>query len=374
MNCTELIYICNNGVGKKNPISDWPTLLTEASKHKVIEFVARFIHQSSDDNIPVEVKNYLDGMYIQTLFRNLKIKQELEEILLSMNEAGINCIILKGIRLAERLYGDLGLRRSGDIDLYVEPGGLSNALEVLNKHGYQIDRDGPQTEKGNVRHHVNLTKNTANGIFLVELHFRLIPNTNYELNTEILWQRSISIAFGKTTVYDFAPADLLLYLCLHAALHRFQGLREILDIAKTLEVEGEKINWTDFINTTREFRVVHRVYLSLHYAVSLFGASVPKHVMEELRPSKVILSNITQECSKGELPQGISEFTRVLLKNDIFTIRDIVRLLFPSKKRMLLIYKLGPTAVFWLYYPRRWWDIVKKLIATRKSQSIPNQI
>lgn len=52
-----------------------------------------------------------------------------------LESAGVEVVVLKGLPLAQRIFGDLAARTSGDIDLLVRPCQYSLALETLQGNG-----------------------------------------------------------------------------------------------------------------------------------------------------------------------------------------------------------------------------------------------
>ncbi|AXQ29320.1 hypothetical protein D0B54_11740 [Solimonas sp. K1W22B-7] len=95
----------------------------------------------------------------------------------ALERAGIPCLPLKGQALSWQLYGAIGVRHSGDIDLLVDPAALPQAVEVLQGLGYRPTLPLPPNalhwrERMRTVHHVNFRD--ERGSYL-ELHWRTDP-------------------------------------------------------------------------------------------------------------------------------------------------------------------------------------------------------
>ncbi len=86
--------------------------------------------------IPRDFMNKLRTAYHKNLARNMFIYEELKSILEAYNKNGIKVIVLKGAALAKIVYGDIGLRPMGDIDLLFKKEDLPNAEKTISELGY----------------------------------------------------------------------------------------------------------------------------------------------------------------------------------------------------------------------------------------------
>src|SRR4051794_17064697 len=73
--------------------------------------------------------------------RRLAVDAMTAEVLGAFADAGIPCILLKGLALQERLHGDESLRPYGDADLLVPPGELRQAGAVLAAGEFELRVD-----------------------------------------------------------------------------------------------------------------------------------------------------------------------------------------------------------------------------------------
>lgn len=362
-----LLRLFKTGLILNARITDWGKLLDEARTHQVLERVACFTRIAPAGLVPSEVRLYLDKVYSQNLMKNLWIIEETENLLASMNENGIQCMVLKGVPLAEKLYDDPGARKSDDIDLLVKEDQLPEAVDVLIRKGYRYYDRGQDMllwSRGPLTHHIRMEKPTVLGICNVEIHFHLTDTAEKQIIISEFWERSRAVIIGKTAKYELTSSDLLLYLCIHSAKHGFNTIKDILDIADILKAEGSGIDWPGFIRTVRRYGLSFRVYSSLNYAVSLLGAPVPENILKELRPYGPLRWVLKSECLPEQLPAGLKPVTLLLLNYEGIRLYllDIWQRLFPPLAKLRLIcniYCLEAPAGIWRYYPKRWWRMLK---------------
>ncbi len=356
---SDLLRIFQTGSICESRITDWKALITDARDHQLTEPVARLAKQAPEGTIPPEVLQYFDQVYRQTLAQNLLVVAESEQLLQSLNEAGVRCIILKGVSLGEKYYGDIGARKSGDIDFLVEEENLYQSIEVFKRHGYTYNNAYDLLLKNDKRppeHHFVFKKTTPFISWCIEIHFHITYRHNKKIDMAEIWSRSTRTKFGKTLVNELSPLDLLLYLCMHSARHGFSTLRQVLDVARCIEVEGDSIDWNHFVLTVRKYGMVNRVYASLYYAQRILAAPVPEEVLDSLGASSFFKRLLQQECRADQLPRqlGLLAFGIARNENMLGLTLDLWRSLFPPAAMMRIIYGLEPSESVWRYYPLRW--------------------
>jgi hypothetical protein len=148
-----------------------------------------------------------------------------------LEAAGIACLPLKGCVLRERIYGDLGLRRSADVDLLVGPVQLEAAVAVLRQDGFAAPADRP-SQNGLPLLHFEL-RDPRGRLPPVELHWRI--HWYEERFSAALLQRSDT---GPAGFRIARPEDELAALLLFFARDAFVGLRLACDVAAWWDAFG----------------------------------------------------------------------------------------------------------------------------------------
>lgn len=139
--------------------------------------VLQLRHASLLQALPPDLLTVLPTLRRRATVLALMQVRALRELVTTLEAAGIATLPLKGLALSWRLYGDIGIRQSGDIDVLVDVDAVPDAVAALLALGYQPTQPLPDRalhwrERMRVVHHVNLQH--ANGAY-VELHWRTDP-------------------------------------------------------------------------------------------------------------------------------------------------------------------------------------------------------
>jgi len=313
-----LLRIFKTGSPVDADIADWNAVLHEAGRHQVAELLAKMVKQAPEGAAPPEVMASLKKIYSWTFMANVWRAKETENVILLLQKAGISCIVLKGIALAERLYGDIGVRNSWDIDLLVEEDKLRLAVETLKLDGYLQQKYNVELLLADLEHDIRMEKKTPLGSCWVELHYKYTHRKSQNIAMAEVWERAGTGVFGdgKTPVCELSPLDLVLSLCLHSAGHNFSIFRNVLDVVQAIEVEGRHIDWIEFARIAKRYGISYRVYASLYYAAIIFQTPVSLSVLEYLKPPIYIRCLLAKDCLPDSLPKGLSPITSGLVRNE----------------------------------------------------------
>lgn len=134
-------------------------------------------HREQLRQLPASLTDSLKKLRMHGVSNALRQAGACMEVVKGLEQAGIPTLPLKGVALSWRLYGDIGVRHSGDIDLLIDPDQVSPAVQVLTQMGYVPTFALPQSalhwrERMRSVHHVNFTH--PRGAYL-ELHWRTDP-------------------------------------------------------------------------------------------------------------------------------------------------------------------------------------------------------
>src|ERR1035441_7453542 len=242
----------------------WPLLLERAYTHQVYPLVYRNLRQLGFPAVPDAVAAELKvgffaparrrgvpdafqaelkvGFFANAL-RNQLLAEELVRLLGLLGEAGISVIPLKGVTLAQSLYGDADSRVCSDIDILVPPANVTQALGLILASGYRDDFRNRFFSKLTLRHgrHYDLWGPS----FLLELHWQLVQHSSR--NDEAikdLWAEARPETFFGAPALSLSPEWELLYLSIHAADHAWQSLKWLSDIhqiASSAPVDWPKV-------------------------------------------------------------------------------------------------------------------------------------
>src|SRR5262249_13607045 len=107
----------------------------------VLPTVVRNLRRLGWPHVPEQVRTELETSERLNTLRNRFLARGLRTILGRFAQAGIPVIPLKGVALAESLYGDVSLRGCSDVDLLVPGHGVRHAIDLLHVDGFRgVDR------------------------------------------------------------------------------------------------------------------------------------------------------------------------------------------------------------------------------------------
>ena len=154
-------------------------------------------------------------------------------------------LVLKGLPLAQRLYGDAFARDALDIDLLVPPEAVAAARSALIEAGFRLRLGFPETPARRRWHgRVEKAETFRGHGVTIELHQRLLANPHYiDARFERLFRDRSSVRIGTASYPNLGPDDDLLYLMCHGAGHGWRRLKWLCDVALCLrDLEADRRN------------------------------------------------------------------------------------------------------------------------------------
>ena len=146
-------------------------------------------------------------------------------------------LVLKGLPLAQRLYGDPFVRDAVDIDLLVAPESFPAAREAVCAAGFEPARTFPETPvRRRWAQRVKKEETFARRGVWLELHRRILGNPHYfDAPFERLHERRAMVRIGPDVYPTQAPEDELLHLMCHGVGHGWRLLKWLCDVALCLD-------------------------------------------------------------------------------------------------------------------------------------------
>ena len=346
--------------------ADWQRIVALAQEHSVAPMLYARL-QALGVTLPAATAQPLRKFYLANVMRNTKLFHEVGKILRALQAAGIPVIPLKGVCLAEAVYGNLALRQIGDVDLLVPPANLATALEVLRTLGYAAAQPFDIEGQRQVCHH--MPPLSRRGGATLELHWTIAKRgSNIRLeDTDLdqLWSRAIPSRIDGVQILMLSPTDLLLHLCLHASVHHYFdgiGLSGFWDMALVIRRYGEQIDWEQFTTRAHQWGVANGAYLALQLTQEWTGVVIPTPVMRSLMPAT--LNDAAIEWVRHKILDGISpalqnsdvaRLGKARIADKVAALRDT---LFPPRHVMASMYHAPADSWRILcYYPVRFKDL-----------------
>ena len=212
----------------------WEVLLERAKAFGLFPVVYTDLSARGFPGFPDAVRSEWTSIFKLHAIRTELIAGELSRVLRLLGEAGIPVMPLKGVALAESLYGDPALRVSDDIDALVRPGHTVEAFRILASSGYQSDLTRqPHLLELNVRYGKDCLLMRKEPAFAVglELHSALVWGGS--LDSELLeqvWAEAPRISFRGVPAFALSADWEFLYLAIIASRHGGSSLKWYADL------------------------------------------------------------------------------------------------------------------------------------------------
>ncbi|HEY5261701.1 MAG TPA: nucleotidyltransferase family protein [Solirubrobacteraceae bacterium] len=192
--------------------------------------ILELVEGHADDGFAVEVEQAIDSARRQGAFLQLVAVRTMA----ALADAGICSAALKGPILSEAIYGDVGRRWSGDLDLLVSARQLGSAVEVVRTMGYgapsdHVDRRGLPLLHFSLQHQREMLPR-------VELHWRV-----HWYERDFAHQRLLPPAGYPPDRWRPAPVDELAALLLFYARDGFIDLRLATDLSAWWDTFGGEL-------------------------------------------------------------------------------------------------------------------------------------
>lgn len=278
---------------------NWEKFIKECTRHRIVSICFKNLSAYFSNMTPRHVLDSLKKYYDNYAKRNNALLIENHRVSQKLHEEGIPCLSLKGISLISLVYGDIGLRRVGDIDLLIPRDQVYNATEVLRMLGYEqfvkdLDSDR-RLRVPNVynewrmrwHHHIlefsRPASSSNDGLdhFYVELHIALNhPTAGYCLENEPLFAKSITTTHLGVALETLPLEEYFLFLCEHLYREtRFishlkdgtdQQLSKYCDVNEFAERLGGQLDWALLTDVALQANMKRPVHYTLNVIERLF--------------------------------------------------------------------------------------------------------
>jgi len=335
-------------------IEDWDYFISTIIERGFAPLFYKKLHFISAE-IPEYIKQLLRKTYYTTINRNITFYSAFNEFSLAFKNNEIAFMPLKGIFVAEWLYGDIGLRQMSDIDLLIKEEDGDKAVSIMKEIGYIISPfeiivseaadkiTRSIIDKDEAAHLQPMVK----GILSVELHTKLqYKHEEYKQDTQEIWNTSrvVSLNGNSVEVLDFYQQ--IIHICLH--LHRHTGSHLQFtcysDIAVFLEKFKDEINWRVLIDTCVKNGYEVPVFRYMLLTHEYMGAPLPSNIIDQYSYTVTDIDrdwfykhltgfNIFEMSVESAVPTHLQNIK--LIKNPLLKLRYVVEVVFPGREFMV---------------------------------------
>jgi hypothetical protein len=193
-------------------------------------------------------------------------------VLSALRATGRPMLLLKGVDLAERLYGNLGVRPMIDIDFLVHERDIGVFDAHFRADGYTPTPTPYEALIRSPRHHHAHYRHPGRQSLPLELHWRLANDARYgAIDVAGIWARAQPHG-ALPGAMVMAPDDLFLYLCLHLKQHGFDTpLTQIWDLAEMLNAPALALDWPTIWRRAADWHLTRTVQIALFLVRDALG-------------------------------------------------------------------------------------------------------
>jgi hypothetical protein len=224
----------------------------------------------------------LKERYLLTWSENQRLFHCVLPLVESLERAGIDVVVLKGLALIARFAHDPGLRPMADVDVLVPPSEIERASRVAVDLGWQPrHRLTPGFRR--VKHAAPFDHRAG---VACDVHWRVFEEPGGGTADDEFRAAAEPVVFQGTRLRVPTPTDQLLHTCGHAARWApGPGIRWVADAV--LILRDEPIDWERFVAQTVRRRFVLRMRQMLAYLRQTLEAPIPPEVEAELARRRV---------------------------------------------------------------------------------------
>jgi hypothetical protein len=296
---------------------EWEAVLRLADHHGTSSLLYQNLSRLKDI-VPSTALGALRQDYEKNVYKSLFLARELIRILDCLDAIGVEVVPYKGIVMAEVYYGDMALRRSGDMDLFVRGRDVGRIKNAVRELGYTQRVAVPEdAEEDYIASGYECTFDSPAGKNLLELQWALQPRFYaVDFDMEGLFERAVGVSVAGRAVKTPSAEDLLLVLSVHAAKHVWERLIWLCDIAQILK--RENLNWDWVQARARRFGIERILHITLLLANRLLTAPIPAAIevaMAGDRAARAFADKIATDVARGvSYGEGQVSYFRLMMQ------------------------------------------------------------
>lgn len=326
---------------------NWPRILESAYNHQVYPLLYSNLLDLGFPSVPEAVQSELKGLYLANALRNQLLAEELARLLGLLGETGIRVIPLKGVALAQSLFGNPAARVCSDIDILVPLAEVVRARRVILANGYSSQF----TEEFFARHQLHTTAECGLVAerepltYLVELHWTLMQDSRKDTAAMAeLWTQARPANFCGARALELTPEWQFLYLSFHAAYHKWNTLKWLADVHELCV--SIPVDWKQVRKCAADYELETVAEPTLAACSRLFGTPVPEEFRSSLFPADVRLFPDSEEPAES---WKVTLFYPRLLKRRSERLRWYAHTFFVPRQADYRFISL-PSSLTFLYY------------------------
>jgi hypothetical protein len=263
----------------------WEDLWGLAKRHGLGPLLYWRLRERGEGRVPPEILGIMHRHFQFHVVENMRLVEELVRLLDLFGQDGIRAIPWKGVALGLAAYGNLALRKAGDLDLLLHPGSVRQATARMLSLGYRITT--PRKPNGLPADWdcYEFRFERPDGKATVELPWRIPPRSRSymaSLDFDRLWERRELLAGTKVPIPGLPAEEMLVCLCAHGARHYWDRLMWICDLAELIQARPA-LDWERVERQARALGNWRILCLGLLLAQETIQTAAPREIIDRAR-------------------------------------------------------------------------------------------
>jgi hypothetical protein len=326
---------------------DWFRFARLLTHNRMAVLAVPFLERAHP-SIPPEAQKVLREQSEKYKRSSTRLGDALVEYLKAAETRGIETIVLKGLWLCEKNYGEPAMRPGGDIDILVRKSKVDACLALLEEQGIGQYWHNLMHDDYFTRHHLHQQRCTRDLNIWFEIHWALDhPYTLLTVDYEGIFARAQPSTLLEAPIREMALPDLLLSLAIHLVKHAVYlpslveredlprviladgMLMYYLDIAEVIK-QNNNIDWDLTVQLAREWGAVDMLGSVLLICKRYFNTPVPDDVLAALpvtgpwRITRKIMRRVAEQELATYEGRHVSRFWNLMLaSNGAFILRPV---------------------------------------------------
>ncbi|MDA3970412.1 MAG: nucleotidyltransferase family protein [Desulfobulbaceae bacterium] len=257
-------------------IDDWPEFCMLCQRHGLLALALKVVRLCFADDFPAEFNRSGQQLAFRNATSNLSLTRALLELLELFSQHSIAVLPFKGPLLGQQLYGDIGLRHFGDLDILIARGDVKQAVVLVAESGFvpEIDNVLSTIDQFSLQED-DLSFYRENDGCVLELHWDCAGCYLATPLTLSAVDVSGFVSLAGRGVQSLSDEDLLVYLCVHGAKHVWERLEWLYSVAVLLDKYPE-MDWDLVWIKACDWQCQRMLLLGLHLAHEFFGVDLPR--------------------------------------------------------------------------------------------------
>jgi hypothetical protein len=288
---------------------NWTRLVELALRHRLAPALLSALEAADTQLVPSDLLVALRTHCQRLRAHSLALLEELFSVLDALEQRSVTAVSFKGPLLGQQLFGDVGQRYPGDLDLLVHQEDVTTVCDVLEARGFVDAVRSAGTATMISSQHEMYRRVQCEHLYIrdfdgaiVEPHWGLSQRA---LAVDVDYAGMLSRAEVATLcgrpVLTLAPPDLLLALCVHGAKHHWDRLAWIRDVAALLSCYPE-LDLETCLDTARRAGCGRILLLGLAVALRFAAQPLPPFVARRIAEDhdvQLLVSEVIEGLFEG---------------------------------------------------------------------------